>query len=903
MMMTPIYTIGYGKREIDDFLRVLQAHAIKFLIDVRSSPYSKYKPEFSKQPLVDILKQNGIQYVFMGDTLGGRPKDPACYTADKIDYAKVAQQPFFQAGIQRLHNASQLGHRVVLMCAEGQPENCHRANLIGPRLINDGVDVRHIDELDRVQSQEQIELRLTGSQPQTEIEATTTVDPHLEQILAEIFGYPHFRSLQREIIQTILAKGDSLAIMPTGSGKSLCYQLPATLFPGLTVVVSPLIALMEDQVLELQEWGIPAVYLNSTLTATEYGATMAQIRANEPKLLYAAPETLLRPEVVTLLESCPVDCLVIDEAHCISEWGHEFRPEYRQLAGLRARLPDAVTLAVTATATQRVRADIKNSLGIPAANVFVSSFDRENLVLAVTDKINGLAQAQEFIDAHKGEAGIIYCSTRAQVDTLTVDLQHYGYPVLPYHAGMADEARRTNQHRFRYEDDLIMVATIAFGMGINKSNVRFILHYNLPKNLESYYQQIGRAGRDGLRADCLVLYSYSDVSTIRYFIEQEDPQLRPGSDHRLQTLLAFLDARECRRKPLLSYFGENYTADSCGACDYCRGEAAGVETVDSAAEPVDLTAQAQKFLQCVQETRQLFGMIYIIDVLRGSRGQKILAAKHDQLASYGTGTEYNKDQWRQIVGQFIKQGLVQRTQPHGSLVILDDGESVLDGEIFKGQLPKTIFKPVVPFSEQKYEVALYDQLRALRLSLAQERNIPSYVVFPDRSLIEMAQYFPLTAEALGQIYGVGARKLAEYAPHFLPIIQAYCQENDIQPTPQSQARRPNQPALAGQKRMETVWELFQSGKSISEIAAVVAVKPATVLKHLQRAHEVGRNLDLENLKKTSKLSAAEEHRVIQAFEKFSPFRLRPIFDAMNGTVSYDQLHLWRLIYEVQNGQK
>lgn len=724
--------------------------------------------------------------------------------------------------------------------------------------------------------------------------------PHIDRVLLQVFGYPSFRPLQRPIIQNVLSKRDSLAVMPTGSGKSLCYQLPATLFPGLTVVVSPLISLMEDQVLELEAWGIPAVYLNSTLTHEQYVDAVGRIRAGEVRLLYAAPETLLRPETFVLLENCKVDCLVIDEAHCISEWGHEFRPEYRQLAGLRDRLPGAATLAVTATATKRVRQDIKTSLGIRDANEFVSSFDRENLVLGVVDKMDGFAQTRAFLDSHKDQAGIIYCSTRDHVDTLAEDLRALGYPALPYHAGMEDRVRRAHQHRFRYEDGIIMVATIAFGMGINKSNVRFILHYNLPKNLESYYQQIGRAGRDGLRADCLVLFSYGDVSMIRYFIDQEDPKLRPSSEHRLQTLLAFLESRECRRKPLLSYFGETVETESCDACDICTdrqdADAITESDEDASAERVDLTAQAQKFLKCVQETGQIFGMMHIIDVLRGSRARKILRSKHDQLSTYGTGEEYSKVQWRHLASQFIRQGLVKRDQPHGSLVITEEGKAVLSGQEFAGQLPGTLFKTSLPPEEQEYDLDLFERLRNLRASLAEERGVPPYVIFHDRSLIEMARFFPRTPDEMAQIYGVGQRKLEEYAAHFLPVIQAYCQEKDIRPAPQTLNAPRRLKTAAGRKRGDQVWTLFQAGHSLAEIGEEIGIKPSTVLNHLRWAFEAGRALTVENLRRESDLPPEIEERVIRAFREFGTYRLRPVYESLDETVTWEQLHLWRLIH-------
>jgi len=743
--------------------------------------------------------------------------------------------------------------------------------------------------------------------PQGQKETFETAIPKIESVLQHTFGYSRFRPLQQQIIANVLRKRDSLAVMPTGSGKSLCYQLPATLFPGLTVVVSPLISLMEDQVLELREWGIPAVYVNSTLSHDEYVATTARIRAGEVRLLYAAPETLLRPESTVLLESCRVDCLVIDEAHCISEWGHDFRPEYRQLAGLRARLPAAVTLAVTATATQRVRRDIKASLGIADANEFVGSFNRQNLVLSVRDKIAPLAQTRAFLDAHHGQAGIIYCATREQVDQLSLQLQDLGYPVLPYHAGMEDNTRRAHQRRFRYEDGLIVVATIAFGMGINKSNVRFILHYDLPKNIETYYQQIGRAGRDGLPADCLLLYSYSDVRTIRYFIAQEPPKLRRGSEARLQALLDFLETQTCRRVPLLAYFGEEYHAAECEACDNClatrpevsptleRDAQTGIEG-DSA--QVELTTSARQFLTCAQETGEIFGAAHLIDVLRGSRAKKVLKFEHEKLPSHGSGRAYTKEQWRHLAAQFIRQGLLERIQPHGSLKVTVAGKAVLQGREVWGTLPGALAGAVTQ-EMPEHDAVLFARLRALRARLAGERGLPPYVIFHDRTLIEMATYFPQSPEALSQIYGVGQRKVEAYGPLFLPIIQTYCQENDIQPIPKPATRPLRGKSLSGQQRIAYVWEHFQAGESITAIAADLGFKTGTILNHLKKAHEAGKPLRVEGLKEASQLSPEEEQGVIAAFEELGDAYLKPVFEALGGRVSYDQLHLWRLIVQVR----
>ena len=595
-------------------------------------------------------------------------------------------------------------------------------------------------------------------------------------VLKQVFGYDSFRPLQAEIIENVLSKRDTLAVMPTGSGKSLCYQLPALLFPGLTVVVSPLISLMEDQVMQLRELSVAAVFLNSTLSYDEYLYTTARIRAGEVKLLYAAPETLLRPETLLLLEQCRVDCLTIDEAHCISEWGHDFRPEYRQLVEVRQRLPGAACIAVTATATKRVRHDIKRSLGIGAGGEFVASFNRENLFLAVEAKTVGLAQTLAFLEAHQGESGIIYCATRRQVDELAAQLVARGWPALPYHAGLDDATRRRHQRHFTYEDVALIVATIAFGMGINKSNVRFILHYDLPKNLESYYQQIGRAGRDGLPADCLLLFSYADVQTIKYFIMQQDPSQQQGARFRLDAMLSFVETNLCRRRPLLSYFGDPYDDERCETCDNCRREEQ--EELD------DLTIPAQKFLSCVRRTGEIFGVTHIIDVLRGSQSQKVLARGHDRLSTYNIGREFSKKEWQYLARQFVQQGLLAQDMNHGSLKLTPQAYAVFKGEPVRGTLPEQATTAAARFQPgDRHDPTLFERLRAKRKALANANHVPPYVVFSDRSLVEMATYFPQSQQAFARIYGVGQAKLDKYAGDFLPIIRDYCAEKESKKKP------------------------------------------------------------------------------------------------------------------------
>jgi ATP-dependent DNA helicase RecQ len=716
-------------------------------------------------------------------------------------------------------------------------------------------------------------------------------------VLKRVFGYDEFRPLQAEIIANVLAKRDSLAVMPTGSGKSLCYQLPALISSGLTVVVSPLISLMEDQVMQLRELGAPAAYLNSTLAYDEYVSISHRVAAGKVKLLYTAPETLLRPETLALLDGCRVDCLTIDEAHCISEWGHDFRPEYRQLAAVRRRFPGAVCLAVTATATERVRADIRDSLGIADAAVFISSFDRENLFLDVAARVDGLGQTLTFLENHRDQSGIIYCMTRKTVDALTQQLAAHGWNALPYHAGLDTATRTAHQRRFTYDEAPIIVATVAFGMGINKSNVRFVLHYDLPKDLESYYQQIGRAGRDGLRADCLLLFSAQDVFTINFLIDQGDAAQRPGAMARLQAMLGYAESDQCRRRPLLAYFGETVARETCGQCDNC--------TADSA-EHVDLTVAAQKFLSCVRRTGEIFGAGHVIDVLRGSRAAAVLSRGHERLSTYNIGGEYSRKEWQQLARQFIQKGLLNQDMEHGSLKLTARGWEVLRGEAFHGAPPVAdrVSRPTAAPSD--YDADLFAQLRALRLELAVEAGVPPYVIFHDSALGEMATYYPQSAEALGQMQGVGAVKLERYGDACLRVIRAYCQERGIAEKPKieteflrrnsvSKAAKTRPPAN-GKTRRDEVVDLYQQGRGVNEIAEIFSVQPKTVINNLWEAAQEGVTIAPEPLLADCALSAEAQARVLAEFERLGADTLRPIYDALGETVEWDQLHLLRLYF-------
>ncbi|MDH5719717.1 MAG: DNA helicase RecQ [Spirochaetia bacterium] len=592
--------------------------------------------------------------------------------------------------------------------------------------------------------------------------------------LKQIFGFDSFRSFQEDVISSFLSKNDSLVIMPTGGGKSLCYQLPALIFEGLTIVVSPLIALMKDQVEQLKDLGINAVLLNSSLTGEEYFENITQLRSGEAKILYAAPETLMKPDILDMLSSLKADALVVDEAHCVSEWGHDFRPEYRAISQIRKKLKNAVCMALTATATERVQNDIVKNLKLVNAKIYIDSFDRKNLLLRILPKQNAVSQTLEFLKSRPKKSGIIYCFSRKQADSLYLTLKEKGYSALPYHAGLSSLERNKNQDMFIKDDVQIIVATIAFGMGINKSNIRFIVHFDLPKNIESYYQEIGRAGRDSLKAECLMLFSYGDLQKIRFLIDQKnsEDEKRIARNH-LDFLLGFIESKSCRRVSLLNYFGENYQTENCEMCDNC---------LNPKEETVDITIAAQKFLSCVKRTGEMFGINHIIDILRGSKSQKISNFNHHNLTTYGIGLEFSKNQWRHLARQFISSKiLLQDVENFGVLKITPDGYDVLKGlKKANGYIEEEKIAASKTRAEDiNYDEPLFNLLRSKRKNLADAASVPPYVVFSDKSLIEMAAYFPQSLEAFEKIHGVGENKLKKYGDTFLAIIIDYCRNNKI----------------------------------------------------------------------------------------------------------------------------
>jgi ATP-dependent DNA helicase RecQ len=616
------------------------------------------------------------------------------------------------------------------------------------------------------------------------------------------------------------------------------------------------------------------------------------VKSGRSKLLYVAPETLLTPRIYSLLSSLKLDLLAIDEAHCISEWGHDFRPEYRQLADVRKKFPSAVCMALTATATPRVRADIKSSLGFSQSNEFLASFNRENLFIEVTPKRDPVLQTLDFLKNFKDQSGIIYCFSRKQVDELAATLARYGFSVRPYHAGLEDVDRRRNQEAFIRDDVQIMVATIAFGMGINKPNVRFVIHFDLPKSIEGYYQEIGRAGRDGLPSHCLLLYSYADAAKLRYFIDQKEEPERSASYQHLEAMTRYAEGSVCRRKPLLSYFGETFTGENCGACDNCGAD----ET-----ELTDITIPAQKFLSCVKRSGERFGAAHIVDILLGSKNEKVEKYKHHELSTYGIGRELTKSQWMHISRQLVERGLLDQEPAYRVLSVTAKGLEMLKSrEQVKGQIneakksERAVAKGKSASTEEpEYDKSLFTLLRNKRKELADAANVPPYVIFSDKTLAQMAAYFPQSKESLLNMSGMGKVKYERYGAVFLTIIKAYCRENKIDEKYKTPMREKDD---AGRRYM-AVGDAYNAGESIQNLMARYDVTADTILNHLARFIMAGNPLrSAEDLIALSNLDPDQQMAVFKAFDQVGSDMLKPVHEKLNGTVNYDELKIMRLCY-------
>ncbi|MCO5176310.1 MAG: DNA helicase RecQ [Thermomicrobiales bacterium] len=710
--------------------------------------------------------------------------------------------------------------------------------------------------------------------------------------LQSVWGYDEFRPLQEDIVRTILDGRDAFVLLPTGGGKSLCYQLPALLLDGLTIVISPLIALMKDQVDALTELNVPATYINSSLDSAEIRDRMRQIASGEIKLLYVAPERFSTPGFTQRIQQRGVSLVAIDEAHCVSEWGHDFRPEYRDLLRLRDAFPGAVFAAFTATATRQVQNDIRQQLGLADAEQFQGSFNRPNLYYEVRPKRKTYDQILAYIRSKPGASGIIYCLSRAGVESTAERLQRDGISTAAYHGGMDSEQRRTAQEAFVRDNVQVVVATIAFGMGIDKPDVRFVIHQDLPRNLESYYQESGRAGRDGEPSDCILFYSYGDVTRQMVFVDEKPTRrLREIAQSQLQQMSGWAESSKCRRAALLEYFEESFDGQAPPCCDIC-GNPPDVE---------DMTIPAQMLMSCVKRTGERFGLGYVVDVLRGSRDQRILRAGHDRLSTWGIGKDRPKSDWQFLGRSLIRDGYLHQDSANFNIIsITPRGAEVL----FRGARVSYAMPPKTQSGgADAVDVAypqLFEQLRRLRKQLADERGVPPYVVFPDSTLRQMSSRLPMTPNALLRIVGVGERKAAAYGPAFLDAISTFVNSTGATPqqapaSPPSVARRSSLTGTA-----KTTLDLFNRGLSIEDVAKERGLAVSTVEAHLVEAIESGANVDVGHVVTPTMIAQVEA-----AIRKVGDELLRPIMDEVGEDAGYSwgQLRLIRAWMRRRNAQQ
>ncbi len=747
----------------------------------------------------------------------------------------------------------------------------------------------------------------------------------LRDTLKKYFGFDDFRPLQREIIEHVLAGKDALVLMPTGGGKSLCYQLPALKLKEVTLVISPLIALMKDQVDALLANGIPATFINSTLEYPEIEEVQKKVIDGKIKILYVAPERLALSAFQNFLRDVKVSLIAIDEAHCISEWGHDFRPDYRNLKILRGNFPSVPVIALTATATEKVRQDIISQLGISNGKSFISSFNRPNLSYHIWPKHNSFDSLAELLNKNREESSIIYCFSRKGTDALAADLDLEGFKVAAYHAGMEAENRKKIQEKFIRDEINVIVATIAFGMGIDKPNVRLVVHYNLPKTIEGYYQETGRAGRDGLPSQCVLFYSYGDTSKQNYFINQiEDDIERENAKTKLKQMVELCETENCRREYLLKYFGEKNIKEAirktgdenvkfapndifaekddlelkvqtdeedgynCKGCDIC------LESM----EKFDATEITQKILSAIFRTGQRFGANHIISVLRGSNNKNIQKYNHQNLSVHGIARDFNKDELRRIIQNLINRNLIVKSdEKFGNLTLGQKSADFLNQKQTI-ELPKPGVHSKVreggKGEEIEFNHELFENLRTLRKQIADEKGVPPFVIFSDVSLQQMAFYFPQSLESFGKISGVGQQKLQQFGKQFVAEISQFARENGLEEKPIDGIRKEYRRKRNIQRRGSTydlTKQLVMKKMSLEEIAKEKGVTKQTIVGHIEKLIDVDGKLDVEYLRPTDEERLA---KIKDAFEKSGGLNLSPVKDILDDDYSYEEIQLARL---------
>ena len=721
----------------------------------------------------------------------------------------------------------------------------------------------------------------------------------MRDLLKTYFGYDAFRPLQEEIIEGVLEKQDTLVIMPTGGGKSLCYQLPALRLDGLTLVISPLIALMKDQVDGLRTNGVPAEFINSSLTYAEISRVQAQAQSGGLKILYLAPERLALADFRSFLGTLKVSLVAVDEAHCISEWGHDFRPDYRTLGNLRRSLPDVPFIALTATATKRVRGDIVTQLGLNRPKQFIASFDRPNLQYEVRPKRRAYEQLVRLLRERRGESAIIYCLSRKDTEELSDRLGDEGFQALPYHAGMDAGTRRRNQERFIRDEVNIIAATIAFGMGIDKPDVRLVVHQELPKSLEAYYQQTGRAGRDSLPSDCVMFYSYGDKIKQDFFIDQiEDGKEKRNAQRKLDQVIEYCQLQTCRRQYLLNYFGDDSIAaggdgepHDCGGCDVCLAER----------EDFDATVIAQKILSAVIRTGERFGAGHIAQVLRGSKAERVIRLGHDKLSVYDIVDDFSDSDIRDISKLLVDRGfLYQNSEEYATLGVTEAGRAMLkDRERLILARPRR-FEPEIEEADSRrrstleFDHGLFEKLRSLRRGIASGDGVPPYVVFGDTTLQQMAHFFPQNLNSLSRISGVGAVKLKRYGDEFLAVICEYAREKGLED--RTEFSMNSRSGISGERRSgerttthEKTKTLIQQGYSLQQASQERDLSVNTIVAHIEMLVQRGDALDLRPL--LPEVDRVE--RIQNAFDKVGYTRLAPVKELLGEGSSYEEIRLVR----------
>lgn len=714
--------------------------------------------------------------------------------------------------------------------------------------------------------------------------------PSPAQILKTKFGYDSFRFNQEEIIEAVMQKRDAFVLMPTGGGKSLCYQIPALIFDGLTVVISPLIALMKDQVDALRVNGIKAAYLNSSLKPEERSEIYRQLNRGELKLLYIAPERLFNNEsqFVDFLKSIKISLFAIDEAHCISHWGHDFRPEYRMLSSLKKEFREVPIIALTATADSLTREDILKKLQLREPRCFISSFNRPNIHYFVEPKRGMYERLTAYLRKHRDDSGIIYVLSRNSTENLSDKLTRDGFSALPYHAGLTNDRRQKNQEAFIKDDVKIIVATIAFGMGINKSNVRFVIHADLPKNIESYYQETGRAGRDGLKSEAILFYSGGDVIKLKKFAMVDgNAQQSRIMLQKLSQMATLCETNNCRRQSILKYFGEE-APDNCQSCDVCLTER----------ETFDGTIIAQKALSAVARLDSRYGLTYVVDFLRGSKSDKI-NDRHKALKTYGVGQDISKEDWFRYLKDLISLGLLKQTgDEYPILGLTDKSVAVLSGKE-KVLLVKISHKIETSFADQPYEAELFEKLKSIRGNFARKENVPAYIIFSDATLLELATYLPQTAEEILKISGFGEVKFAKYGEPFLNAVVIYSKTHGLgskiaNKIPKAE-RRTKPGRMSGSDTKAASYELFQRGKTVEEIAKARDLAASTVESHLAYFVEDGR------LEITDLVSAEKIPLIANAIRKHGTYPVAPIKTALGDEFSYGEIRA--VISHLKNTKK